>query len=159
MSFDITTIEDGLIPILFISSSSSAAWSSASSANGWSLARIMHELPAAIEWASAGGSMRQRRIVAALIVSSEAWRCSEGVYKIREAPLSANEGSGSGCALPQRPPCLRRRPVLNIRNPGVLGSRTLRRTNKYASGPVPRYRGMVARWHEHLHDLAAASRA
>jgi hypothetical protein len=29
--------------------------------------------------------------------------------------------------------------------PGVLGSRTLRRTDKYASAPVPRYRGMVAR--------------
>jgi hypothetical protein len=36
---------------------------------------------------------------------------------------------------------------------------TLRRTDKYASGPVPRYRGMVARWHSHLHDLATASRA
>jgi hypothetical protein len=42
--------------------------------------------------------------------------------------------------------------------PGVLGSRTLRRTDKYASGPVPRRRGMVARWHDHLHDLATASR-
>ena len=31
--------------------------------------------------------------------------------------------------------------------------------NKYASGPVPRCRGMVARWHDHLHDLATASRA
>jgi hypothetical protein len=31
--------------------------------------------------------------------------------------------------------------------------------NKYASGPVPRYRGTVARWHDHLHDFAAASRA
>ena len=30
--------------------------------------------------------------------------------------------------------------------------------NKYASGPVPRYRGMVAQWHDHLHDLATASR-
>ena len=43
--------------------------------------------------------------------------------------------------------------------PDVLGSRTLRRTHKYASGPVPRCRGMVARWHGHLHNLAAASRA
>jgi hypothetical protein len=47
-------------------------------------------------------------VIAALIVSSEAWRCSEGAYKIREASLSAKEGSGSGCALPHRPPCLRR---------------------------------------------------
>jgi len=51
--------------------------------------------------------------------------------------------------------------------PGVLGSRLSRACrgepcdvlNKYASGPVPRYRGMVARWHDHLHDLATASRA
>ena len=43
--------------------------------------------------------------------------------------------------------------------PGVLGSRTLPRTDKYASGPVPRCRGMVARWHDHLHALATASRA
>ena len=43
--------------------------------------------------------------------------------------------------------------------PGVLGSRILRRTDKYASDPVPPYRGMVARWHSHLHDLATASRA
>src|SRR5512139_2831308 len=34
--------------------------------------------------------------------------------------------------------------------PDVLGSRTLRRTKQYASGPVPRCRGMVARWHDHL---------
>jgi len=83
---------------------------------------------AATEWATAGRSIRQRRIVAALIVSSEAWPWSEGTYKIREASLSAKEGSGSGCALPHRPPCLRRRPVLPSRKPGVLGSRTLRRT-------------------------------
>jgi hypothetical protein len=27
---------------------------------------------------------------------------------------------------------------------------------RYASGPIPRYRGMVARWHTHLHGLATA---
>ena len=47
----------------------------------------------------AGRSALQRRIVAALIVSSEAWRCTGGAYKIRGASLSAKEGSGSGCAL------------------------------------------------------------
>jgi hypothetical protein len=31
---------------------------------------------------------------------------------------------------------------------------TLRRTDKYASGPVPRYRGMVARWHDHLSTIS-----
>jgi hypothetical protein len=36
--------------------------------------------------------------------------------------------------------------------PGVLGSRTLRRTVKYASGPVPRTRG-ITRWHTHLQGL------
>src|SRR5512139_2350951 len=64
-----------------------------------------------MEWATAGGSIRQRRIVAALIVSSEARLSSGGAYKIREASLSAKEGSGSGCALPHRPPCLQHRPV------------------------------------------------
>ena len=34
-------------------------------------------------------------------------------------------------------PCLRLRPALRSRKPGVLGSRTLRRTDKYASGPSP----------------------
>jgi hypothetical protein len=87
-------------------------------------------LPAATEWATAGRSIRQRRIVAALIVSSEAWRCGGGAYKIRGAFLSAKEGSGSGCALPYRPPCLRRRPVSQSRKPGLLGSRTLRRSEQ-----------------------------
>jgi hypothetical protein len=82
------------------------------------------------------GSIRQRRIVAALIVSSEARPCSEGVYKVREAFLSGKEGSGSGCALPHKHSCRRLR-VLSSRRPGVLGSRTLRRTGKYASGPSP----------------------
>jgi hypothetical protein len=27
---------------------------------------------------------------------------------------------------------------------------------RYASDPIPRYRGTVARWHPHLHDLATA---
>jgi len=27
---------------------------------------------------------------------------------------------------------------------------------RYASGLIPRYRGMVARWHAHLHGLATA---
>ncbi len=40
--------------------------------------------------------------------------------------------------------------------PGVLGCRTLRRTVQYASGPIPRYRGTVARWHRPLHGLATA---
>ena len=31
--------------------------------------------------------------------------------------------------------------------------------SRAASGPVPQCRGMVARWHGHLHDLATASRA
>ena len=48
----------------------------------------------------------RRGVIAALIVSSEAWRCSEGVYKIRQASLPAKAGSGSGCALPHRPPSL-----------------------------------------------------
>jgi hypothetical protein len=60
---------------------------------------------------------------------------------------------------PQTIPTPCRRPVLHSRRPGVLGSRTLQRTDKYASGPVPRCRGMVAQWHDHLHDLARASRA
>jgi len=65
-------------------------------------------LPARSNGAGAEWSALQRRIVAALIVSSEAWRCSGEGYKIREASLSAEEGSGSGCALRRRPPCLRR---------------------------------------------------
>jgi hypothetical protein len=56
-------------------------------------------------------------------------------------------------------PCPRRWPVLHSRKPGILGSRTLRRTDKYASGPVPQCCGMAARWHGHLRDLATASRA
>ena len=43
-------------------------------------------------------------VIAALIVSSEAWRCSGGAYKIRETSLSAKEGRCSGCALPRNPP-------------------------------------------------------
>jgi hypothetical protein len=27
---------------------------------------------------------------------------------------------------------------------------------RYASEPIPRYRGTVARWHAHLHDLATS---
>ena len=50
-------------------------------------------------------------------------------------------------------------PVFNRRKPGVLGSRTLRRTDKCAADPVLRCRGMVARWHAHLHGLATASLA
>ena len=38
--------------------------------------------------------------------------------------------------------------------PGVLGCRTLRRTVQVCLGPIPRYRGTVARWHTHLHGLA-----
>jgi hypothetical protein len=51
----------------------------------------------------AGRSALQRRIVGALKVSSEAWHCSGGAYKIRGASLSAKEGRGSGCALRRRP--------------------------------------------------------
>ena len=48
--------------------------------------------------------------------------------------------------------------------PGVLGCSFGRlRTSApcdvpfmYASGPIPRYRGTVARWHAHLHGLATA---
>ena len=84
-------------------------------------------------------------VIAALIVSSEAWRCSEGAHKIREASLSAKEGSGSGCPLPHSSPCLWRRPVLPSRKPGVIGCsfgrlRTSSRCDalkKYASGPSP----------------------
>ena len=105
----------------------------------------MHEPPAAMEWAAAGRSIRQRRIVAALIVSSEARPCSGGRRKVLEASQSAKEGSGSGYALPHRPPCLWCRLLLHSREPGVLGSSFdgLRTSspcevpNKYASGPSP----------------------
>jgi hypothetical protein len=40
--------------------------------------------------------------------------------------------------------------------PGVLGCRPLRRTVQVRLGPIPRYRGTVARWHNHLHGLATA---
>ena len=41
--------------------------------------------------------------------------------------------------------------------PGVLGCRTLRRTVfRYASDPISRYRGTVARWHTHPRGLATA---
>ncbi len=40
--------------------------------------------------------------------------------------------------------------------PGVLGCRTLRRTVQVRLGPIPRYRGTVARLHAHLHGLATA---
>jgi hypothetical protein len=119
----------------------------------------MHEPPAAMEWATAGGALPEevrdksakaprRGVVAALIVSSKAWRCSGRAYKIREASLSAKEGSGSGCVLPRRPPASSAAPFLSSRKPGVLGSRILRRTEKYASGPsqaVPRDGCLVAR--------------
>ncbi|MEE9527973.1 MAG: hypothetical protein V3W07_09935 [Syntrophobacteria bacterium] len=39
---------------------------------------------------------------------------------------------------------------------GVLGCRPLRRTVQVRLGPIPRYRGTVARWHTHLHGLATA---
>ena len=38
--------------------------------------------------------------------------------------------------------------------PGVLGCRPLRRTVQVRLGPIPRYRGTVARWHAHLRGLA-----
>ena len=40
--------------------------------------------------------------------------------------------------------------------PGVLGCRTLDVPFRYASDPIPRYRGTVARWHAHLCGLATA---
>ncbi|MGB7067819.1 MAG: hypothetical protein WBF55_21990, partial [Syntrophobacteria bacterium] len=40
--------------------------------------------------------------------------------------------------------------------PGVLGCRPLRRTVQVRLGPIPRYRGTVARWHNHLRGLATA---
>ena len=40
--------------------------------------------------------------------------------------------------------------------PGVLGCRSLRRTVQVRLGPIPRYRGTVARWHVLLRDLATA---
>jgi hypothetical protein len=89
----------------------------------------------------ARGSALQRRIVAALIVPSEAWRCSGGAHKIREIPLSAREGSGSGCALRRRPPCLRRRPVSRARSrassglDNALPSRP--RSGTTSLGPLP----------------------
>jgi hypothetical protein len=63
----------------------------------------------------------RRRVVAALIVSSEAWRCSGGAHKIREPFLSARKGSGSGCALLHRPPAPAARPSPPSR--GVVSSR------------------------------------
>ncbi len=40
--------------------------------------------------------------------------------------------------------------------PGVLRCRLLRRTTQVRLGPIPRYRGTVARWPAHLRDLATA---
>ncbi len=48
--------------------------------------------------------------------------------------------------------------------PGVLGCSfdyaqdrlSLRRTIQVCLGPIPRYRGTVARWHAHLRGLATA---
>jgi hypothetical protein len=40
--------------------------------------------------------------------------------------------------------------------PGVLGRRLLRRTVQVRLGPIPRYRGTVARWPDHLRGLATA---
>jgi hypothetical protein len=40
--------------------------------------------------------------------------------------------------------------------PGVLGCRPLRRTVQVRLGPIPRYRGTVARWRAHLRGLATA---
>jgi hypothetical protein len=40
--------------------------------------------------------------------------------------------------------------------PGILGCRTLRRTVQVRLGPIPRYRGTVARLHAHLRGLATA---
>ncbi|MEE9528232.1 MAG: hypothetical protein V3W07_11260 [Syntrophobacteria bacterium] len=39
---------------------------------------------------------------------------------------------------------------------GVLGCRPLRRTVQVRLGPIPRYRGTVARWQAHLRGLATA---
>jgi hypothetical protein len=39
--------------------------------------------------------------------------------------------------------------------PGVLGCRHLRRTVQVRLGPIPRYRGTVAKWH--VHPLRARS--
>ena len=55
----------------------------------------MHEPPAATGSREAGRSPAQRRIVAGLIVSSGARRCSDAVEKVREVFLRAQEGSGS----------------------------------------------------------------
>ncbi|MEE9526337.1 MAG: hypothetical protein V3W07_01610 [Syntrophobacteria bacterium] len=41
--------------------------------------------------------------------------------------------------------------------PGVLGCRPLRRTIQVRLGPIPRYRGTVARWHAHLLRARCAS--
>jgi hypothetical protein len=73
--------------------------------------RRARDKAAAIEVFAAGRSTPQTRIVAPLIVSSEARPCSGGAYKVWEAFLTAKEGNGSGCALPHRPPCRRRRAV------------------------------------------------
>ena len=40
--------------------------------------------------------------------------------------------------------------------PDVLGCRALRRTVQVRLGPIPRYRGTVARLHAHLRGLATA---
>ena len=64
------------------------------------------ERAAAIENVGAVGSRRQGRIVAPSIVSSEARPCSGGRTQFGMPYLSAQEGRGSGCALPRRPPCL-----------------------------------------------------
>ena len=93
------------------------------------LTRIMHEPPAATGWGEAERSPPQRRIVAPLIVESEASLWAGLWWKAWEALLSSKEGRGSACALLRRPPCLRLRAVLH------------------------------GRWHDHLHDLATASRA
>ena len=67
---------------------------------------------------------------------------------VKSEVAPAEPGKCSGLACPACPGLVT----------GRMSRETLRRTEKYASGPVPRCRGTVARWYDDLHDLATVSR-
>jgi len=115
-----------------------------------------------------GCSALQRRIVAATRrrSSEKGQRFAEVQAFLAFLPFPA-PGVAKACALRCRPSLPPAPPRFAQPEAGHLrpfrrqapDKVTLRRTNKYASGPVPRCRGMVARWHDHLHNLATVSRA
>jgi hypothetical protein len=97
------------------------------------------------EWAEAGRSALQRRIVAALIAESEARSLGGLWWKAWGSLLSSKEGRGTGCALrrrpslPPAPPCFAQPKAGRPRVSPVqtLSRGTLRRPDKYATGPSP----------------------